>query len=221
MPLRAAEGDIAASAATATATSLPTRKPGTSHRPPSVSESGGRVSVAWRLRRVHALTLAGVLVAAAALAFVLASSSSSPPALTYAQFLHDVSVHEVKSVALAPSAGGTSSGMLTNGSTFRVAIPSQAGQPLLDALIAQVPLVAGASSSGSAGNLAYSQFLSDVTAHDVKTVDLAPSAGEISSGTLVNGARITVVIPLQAGQSLLTELHENDVRVTGASSWRK
>ena len=77
-----------------------------------------------------------------------------------------------------------------------------------------------ASSPGSLPSLTYSQFLSDVAAHKVKTVDLAPPAGGTSSGTLTNGTSFTVVIPPQAGQSLLTFLHVNGVQVTGASSGR-
>jgi len=187
-------------------------------RPPSIPGSRGKVHPAWRPRRLHAITLAGaVLVVAAIVAFVLASSPGSPPTLTYFQFLSDVSAHQVKTVDLAPSAGGTSSGTLTNGRSYTVVIPPQAGQSLLNDLLANGVEVSGASSSGSPPTLTYSQFLSDVSQHRVKTVDLAPSAGATSSGTLVNGISYTVVIPRQAEQSLLlTDLHANGVQVTGA-----
>ena len=67
-------------------------------------------------------------------------------------------------------------------------------------------------------NLTYSQFLSDVSAHQVKTVELASTPGGTSTGTLTNGHSYTVVIPPQAGQELLTELQTNKVEVSSAPS---
>jgi cell division protease FtsH len=66
--------------------------------------------------------------------------------------------------------------------------------------------------------LTYSQFLSDVSAHKVKTVDIASSAGGTSSGTLKDGTSYSVVIPPQAGQTLLNELQTNNVQVTAAGT---
>jgi len=65
-------------------------------------------------------------------------------------------------------------------------------------------------------SLTYSQFLSDVSAHQVKTVQLSGSTGGTSSGTLTNGKSYTVVVPPQAGQNLLTELQQNNVQVSAA-----
>ena len=65
--------------------------------------------------------------------------------------------------------------------------------------------------------LSYSQFLSDVTKHAVKTVTIAQSGGT-SSGTLTSGTNYTVVIPPQAGQPLLDELQSNGVQITSSSS---
>ena len=65
--------------------------------------------------------------------------------------------------------------------------------------------------------LSYSQFLSDVTKHAVKTVTIAQSGGT-SSGTLTSGTNYTVVIPPQAGQALLDELQSNGVQITSSSS---
>jgi cell division protease FtsH len=65
--------------------------------------------------------------------------------------------------------------------------------------------------------LTYSQFLSDVSAHKVKTVTI-PQSGGASSGTLSDGTNYTVVIPPQAGQSLLNQLQSNHVQVTAATS---
>jgi cell division protease FtsH len=66
-------------------------------------------------------------------------------------------------------------------------------------------------------SLSYSQFISDVTAHNVKSVDLSSSGGT-SSGTLKNGTQFTVIVPAQAGQDLLTELSSNGVQISGAAS---
>jgi cell division protease FtsH len=67
-------------------------------------------------------------------------------------------------------------------------------------------------------SLTYSQFLHDVSAHQVKTVQLASTPGGTSSGTLTNGKSFTVVVPPQAGQELLTELQDNNVTVSSAPS---
>ena len=67
-------------------------------------------------------------------------------------------------------------------------------------------------------SLTYSQFLHDVSAHQVKTVQLASTPGGTSSGTLTNGKSFTVVVPPQAGQELLTELQNNNVTVSSAPS---
>ncbi|HEY1820084.1 MAG TPA: ATP-dependent zinc metalloprotease FtsH [Trebonia sp.] len=66
-------------------------------------------------------------------------------------------------------------------------------------------------------SLTYSKFLSDVTAHSVKTVTIAQSGGT-SSGTLTNNTNYTVVIPPQAGQALLDELQSNNVQITGSTT---
>ena len=50
-------------------------------------------------------------------------------------------------------------------------------------------------------SLSYSQFLSDVSARQVKTIEIASTQGGTSSGTLTNGKTYTVVIPPQAGRS--------------------
>jgi len=65
--------------------------------------------------------------------------------------------------------------------------------------------------------LTYSQFLSDVSAHKVKTVTIAQSGGT-STGTLTSGTDYTVVIPPQAGQTLLNQLQTDGVQITASSS---
>src|SRR5260370_3465355 len=51
-------------------------------------------------------------------------------------------------------------------------------------------------------SLTYSQFLSDVSAHQVKTIQIASAQGGTSKGTLSNGKSYTVVIPPQAAPDL-------------------
>jgi cell division protease FtsH len=61
-------------------------------------------------------------------------------------------------------------------------------------------------------SLTYSQFLSRVSAHQVKTVTLS-SSGQ-ASGTLTNGTTYNTVIPAQAGQTFLTQLQTAHVQIT-------
>jgi cell division protease FtsH len=63
--------------------------------------------------------------------------------------------------------------------------------------------------------LSYSQFLSKVSAEQVKTVTLG-SNGE-ASGTLKNGTTYNTVIPSQAGQALLTDLQQANVQITATT----
>jgi cell division protease FtsH len=58
-------------------------------------------------------------------------------------------------------------------------------------------------------SLSYSQFISDVQQHKVKSVELSGSVGGTSTGTLTNGTDFTVVIPPQAGQDALSQLTAN------------
>jgi cell division protease FtsH len=65
--------------------------------------------------------------------------------------------------------------------------------------------------------LTYSQFLTDVSKHTVKTITIAQPGGT-SSGTLTNNTNYTVVIPPQASQELLNTLQSNNVEVTSSTS---
>src|SRR5580693_5304123 len=58
-------------------------------------------------------------------------------------------------------------------------------------------------------SLTYTQFLTDASAHQVKTIDLASTAGGTSSGKTY-----TVVVPLQAQEAFLTQLATDGVQVT-------
>src|SRR6185437_10962705 len=76
-----------------------------------------------------------------------------------------------------------------------------------------LPAVHGPSTT----SLTYSQFLSDVSSHKVKTVDIA-QAGGTSTGTLTDGKNYTVVIPPQAGQVLLDDLKAANVETSASTS---
>ena len=71
--------------------------------------------------------------------------------------------------------------------------------------------------SSSTTTLTYSQFLSDVSAHKIKTIDIAAS-GSTSTGTLTSGGNYTVVIPPQADQTLLSELQSDGVTISAQTS---
>jgi cell division protease FtsH len=79
--------------------------------------------------------------------FVLPTRSTST-SLTYSQFLSDVKNHQVQSLQISGSVGGTSTGTLKNKSTFTVVIPPQASQQSLDNLTSNIPSV----STAAAGN---------------------------------------------------------------------
>ena len=66
--------------------------------------------------------------------------------------------------------------------------------------------------------LTYSQFLSDVAAHKITTVDLAP--GGTATGTLKGGNQYTTVIPAQAGSALLSDLQTHGVAIQATAPSR-
>ena len=61
-----------------------------------------------------------------------------------------------------------------------------------------------ATQSATQVTLTYSQFMSDVSAHKVKTVTI--NTDWSATGTLSNGDQYTTAIPTQAGQPFLDEL---------------
>ena len=63
-----------------------------------------------------------MLIVIFALFFLLPTRSPST-SLTYSQFLSDVNAGQVKTVQLASTPGGTSTGTLTNGKSFTVVVP--------------------------------------------------------------------------------------------------
>ena len=64
-------------------------------------------------------------------------------------------------------------------------------------------------------SLSYSEFLSRVSSHQVKTVTLG-SNGQ-ASGTLKSGSTYDTVIPSQAGQQFLNDLQSADVEITASA----
>src|ERR1700747_1015535 len=65
------------------------------------------------------------------------------------------------------------------------------------------------------GTLSYTEFLSRVGSHQVKTVTLG--ANGQASGTLKNGSAYDTVIPSQAGQQLLNNLRAAGVQITATA----
>src|SRR5215469_1715933 len=64
-------------------------------------------------------------------------------------------------------------------------------------------------------SLTYSQFVKDVQNHQVKTAQLATTAGGTTTGMLKDGKNYTVVIPV-VSQELVTQLNNEGVEVTAA-----
>ena len=59
-----------------------------------------------------------------------------------------------------------------------------------------------------------------MSAHQVKTIEIASTPGGTSTGTLTDGKTYTVVIPPQAGPELLTTLQNDHVQISSAPSGR-
>jgi cell division protease FtsH len=74
-----------------------------------------------------------------------------------------------------------------------------------------------ASRGTSPVTLNYSQLISKLDAHQVKTISLAQS-GQTSTGMLTDGKDFTTIIPAQAGSSLLSQLQSAKVQVTATST---
>ncbi len=64
-------------------------------------------------------------------------------------------------------------------------------------------------------DLTYTQFLSRVSSHQVKTVTLSSSGP--ATGTLSDGKTYSTVVPSQAGSQLLDELQNNKVEITATT----
>ena len=64
--------------------------------------------------------------------------------------------------------------------------------------------------------LNYSQFLNDVSHHQVKTVTISTNGS--ASGTLANGHTYNTVIPTQAGEAFLNDLKTGGVEITAKTT---
>jgi cell division protease FtsH len=84
--------------------------------------------------------------------FYVLPTRSQSTSLTYSQFLSDVSNHQVQSLQISGSVGGTSTGTLKNKTNFTVVIPPQAGQDSLTNLTNNIPSVSTAPSGEGFGN---------------------------------------------------------------------
>ena len=84
--------------------------------------------------------------------FYLLPTRAQSTSLTYSQFLSDVGSHQVQSLQISGSVGGTSTGTLKkNKTSFTVVIPPQAGQTSLDDLTKNIPNVSTAPSGQGFG----------------------------------------------------------------------
>ncbi len=88
--------------------------------------------------------------------FYLLPTRSQTTSLTYSQFLSDVGSHQVQSLQISGSVGGTSTGTLKGlkgkpNTSFTVVIPPQAGQTSLDDLTKNIPDVSTAPSGQGFG----------------------------------------------------------------------
>jgi cell division protease FtsH len=68
--------------------------------------------------------------------YLFLPTHTSSTSLSYSQFLADASAHQVKTISIATTTGGTSTGTLTNGKSYTVVIPPQAQDPFLTQLTA-------------------------------------------------------------------------------------
>ncbi len=88
--------------------------------------------------------------------------------------------------------------------------------PLAFVIMAVLFLLLPIAKNAKQVTLNYSQFLSDVSAHKVKTVTIQTNGS--ATGTLTDGSDYTTAIPPQAGQSFLDELQTNHVQITAGTS---
>jgi cell division protease FtsH len=92
------------------------------------------------------------IVAAVALWYLLpAVHQAGQTTLTYTQFVNDVAAHKVATITTSPTAGGTSTGTLTDGTNYTVVFPSQVGGATIDKLVAAGVKVTGGSTSPGFG----------------------------------------------------------------------
>jgi len=118
----------------------PGDKPGPGSPPPPPPPPG------WR----HWLLPAGIIVAFWLWILLPAVHEAPQTSLSYSQFLSDVSARKVKTVTIEQT-GATSSGTLTDGTSYTVVVPPQAGQQLLNELQSGGVGITGSTSSPGFG----------------------------------------------------------------------
>ncbi len=101
---------------------------------------------AWR----HWVWLGAIVVAVVLWYFLPAVHQAGQTTLSYSQFHADVAAHKVATITTAPTAGGTSTGTLTDGTNYSVVFPAQ-GALGADQLVADGVKVTGGSSSAGFG----------------------------------------------------------------------
>ena len=121
-----------------------------SARAPSTQDRGTPTAPpappAWR----HFLWLIALAIFVLLFFFLPATSSQTPVTLSYSRFLSDVAAHKVKTVNL--DTNGVATGKLLNGKGYTTAIPTQAGQALLDELRADGVRITAATTGTSFGS---------------------------------------------------------------------
>ncbi len=88
--------------------------------------------------------------------------------------------------------------------------------PLAFVIMAVLFLVLPITQQSKQVTLNYSQFLSDVSAHKVKTVTIGTNGS--ATGTLADGSQYTTAIPPQAGQPFLDQLQKDHVQITATTT---
>ncbi len=117
----------------------PGDKPGPGAPPPPTPP-------AWR----HWVWLVAIVVAFFLWYLLPAVHQAGQTTLTYSQFHADVAAHKVATITTASTAGGTSTGTLTDGTKYSVVFPAQ-GALGADQLVAEGVKVTGGSSSAGFG----------------------------------------------------------------------
>jgi len=102
----------------------------------------------WR----HWLLPIALVVAFMLWIFLPAVHEAGQTTLTYSQFMADVSAHKVATITTSATAGGTSTGTLTDGTNYSVVFPTQAGEGVLNTITAAGVKVTGGSSSPGFGS---------------------------------------------------------------------
>jgi cell division protease FtsH len=104
----------------------------------------------WR----HWVWLVAIVAAVVLWYFLPAVHQAGQTTLSYTKFMSDVAAHKVATITTSPTAGGTSTGTLTDGTNYTVVFPIQVGQQAIDQInAAGVKITGGTSSPGFGAEL--------------------------------------------------------------------